>query len=224
MLKNPDMSCGDFYRSTSYVNKTAGRSSPKKSDRGPRSCTNRLKRLNRSHLSCRGSSNFPDPIVPSAKKKIWTPSLWNILGMNRGSLKSSNIPFFSKHQSWSNLGSSMHALRACVFPILILVDACIFHPKFLAHANLNTYKTNKPWKKTFIEATIMWLVQKNTKPIRVLGCYDLHLPPNRNHVECSQIQLVWIGSVDVKLYKSKYNRSGYKQIHVTKIWAGSERK
>jgi hypothetical protein len=144
MLKKPDTSCGDFYRSTLYVNKTAGRRSLKKSDRGPRSCTNKLKRWNRSHLACRGSSNLPDPIVRSAKKKICTPSLWNILSMNRGSLKSPNIPFFSKRQSWSNLGSFMHALRACVLPILILVHACIFRSKFLAHANLNTYKTNKP--------------------------------------------------------------------------------
>jgi hypothetical protein len=96
--------------------------------------------------SCSGS-NLPDPIVRSAKKKICTPSLWNILGMNRGSLKSPNIPFFSKRQSWSNLGSSMHALHACVLPILILVHACIFRSKFLAHANLN--KTNKPWKQNF---------------------------------------------------------------------------
>jgi hypothetical protein len=62
-----------------------------------------------------------------------------ILGMNRGSSKSLNFSFFSKRQSWSNLGSSMHAVRACILPILILVHACIFHSKFLAHTNLNTY-------------------------------------------------------------------------------------
>jgi hypothetical protein len=153
--------------------------------------------------------------------------------MNRGSLKSPNIPFFSKHQSWSNLGSSMHALRACVLPILILVHACIFCSKFLAHANLNTYiKLTSLENKTFIGATIMWLVQKNTKPIRVLGCYDLHLPSNRNHVECSQIHIpcafldrlfnVWIGSVDVKLYKRRYNKTYTNWIgHLINYWIES---
>jgi hypothetical protein len=143
-LKKPDRSCGDFDRSTSYVNKTAGRSSPKISDQGPRSCANRLKRLNRLILlwylqSPRSNCTLGKEkslYVFLVEKTINGPA---ILGMNRGSSKSLNFPFFSKRQSWSNLGSSMHAVRACVLPILILVYACIFHSKFLARANLNTY-------------------------------------------------------------------------------------